>query len=297
MKTLYEGILSDMEDTLTQGDIQIERDKLRKEIEDKTDGKWTLSKNGKYLMYNEKPWLMGAPRFGWHSSINPIKFISPYIKEWSTKHNLKLQPIGALETTIDKLDKDIIENINPIWLSEFVIVTKGLNADISNLCLNSDNLGVLKIDNSYHNPVSSGDVIPPKNYLSTVVIDLAINKIKNWNCDTLIVENNYTNNSSTAKKLIFYEFYTLDYDALRYNEDAIQQLIDNNPNVKTFFIRTHYDNKYQYHPIKLKNKKFNKIGKYVGGRAMESKALSGLFKYRSPNGKDYINWYNENKPY
>lgn len=293
-ESIFEGILAGVDSTLAAGDKRAAENELRNDIEKKSDGKWTLSKNGKYVILTEKPSIMGAPNFGSHSINNVFKSIMDNIKEWCGNKQLKIQPISTLYFVQNTIPTDFIKYFDSEYVNSLEINTQGNLFDLSELKLT--NIGVLKIAthfSKYNIPTNIAPIIPPKNRLSCVLLDTFINNINDWNCDVLIVSNNLMgkkgkdDGQGKLVRMIFDEFTVY--------PDNIQVLIDNNPKVTNFFIRTNYNGKFKYYPVKIKNGKFVKLATALGAKAMESKGIIPQ-KYAYNDYKSYVEWVEENSP-
>lgn len=295
MKTIYNiyeaSILGDMEETMAAGDELFKRLGAKKEIEQKTDNIWTVDLEGRYIMYNRKPSFLGAPSFIPRS--DELGKLIDNIKTWVDEYGFDIQPIGSVQRLGDELTDDFLRYFNPVWLGKLEIRSQGRNIDLTHLNC-AENIGVLHIDNSYRNLLNNCVVVPPKNKLNTALVDLPICCIKNWNCKTLIVENNFIDATKAiggeqSKLLTFF------FDELKPNVENIQLLIDKNPYADTIFIRLLHNNKWAYYPVKVKNGKFVKLGAKLGGQAMKSKKYIPI-KYDSSDASAYRTWWRANMP-
>lgn len=262
MKSLYESILDADE---KKSDYEV----LKYQVETQTG--WTLSSDGKYI-------LSGTMHFP-----GDIDTCFNNNKEWfekligcAKKYNLKIQPLGLL--MIDSNSIHLLEGVDIEYICKLDIrVNNPVNVDLSRIKSPIQRLSLGEKSGSFceiksitlqKTPVITADV-----NLYSGVLDME--NIKDMNCDNLII----LDARSTFGKEIG-----------QTNLKRLQQLVDNNPKVTNFYIKSRVNGKKKYYQIKLKSKEVvGVMGKSEG--ALISKGILEDFYLKN---SDYRKWYEKN---
>lgn len=259
MKSLYESIF-DMDEK--KGDYEV----LKYHVETETG--WTLSSDGKYILSGTKhfPGNINIP-FGGN-------------KEWfealvncAKKHDLKIQPLGEL--TIPANSLYLLEGVDIEYICELKIhINNPVDIDLSKIkspihrILLEESRGSfceIKSITLQKTPIITADVD-----LYTGVLDME--NVKDMNCNNLIILD--------ARS-------TFDKELGPTSLNRLQQLVDNNPKVTNFYIKSRVNRKEKYYQIKLKGKKVEGLM----GKSENALVSKGVLEDFYMKNSDFRQWY------
>ena len=259
MKSLYESIF-DMDEK--KGDYEV----LKYHVETETG--WTLSSDGKYILSGTKhfPGNINIP-FGGN-------------KEWfealvncAKKHYLKIQPLGEL--TIPAHSLYLLEGVDIEYICELKIhINNPVDIDLSKIkspihrILLEESRGSfceIKSITLQKTPIITADVD-----LHTGVLDME--NVKDMNCNNLIILD--------ARS-------TFDKELGPTSLNRLQQLVDNNPKVTNFYIKSRVNRKEKYYQIKLKGKKVEGLM----GKSENALVSKGVLEDFYMKNSDFRQWY------
>lgn len=259
MKSLYESILDADEE---KSDYAV----LRYQVENQTG--WTLSSDGKYI-------LSGTKHFP--GNINTVtgdntKWFEKLIS-CAKKYNLKIQPLGLLMMDINSIH--LLEGVDIEYICKLDIhVNNPVNVDLSkikspiqriSLGEKSGSFCAIKSINLQKTPIITAEVD-----LYTGILDME--NIKDMNCNNLII----LDARSTFGK-----------DPGPTSLNRLQQLVNNNPKVTNFYIKTRENGKKKYYQVKLKGKEV--VG--VMGKSEGALMSKGILEDFDKKNSDYKEWY------
>jgi hypothetical protein len=263
VKSLYESIF-DMDEK--KGDYEA----LKYNVETETG--YTLSSDGKYI-------LSGTMHFPPEIDITPIRSRGRYNIDWmerlvncSIKHNLTIQPLGELTMTNSHLNlitpPTKIEYINKLTMHCYGDVDLSpLTTDINYLYISTAGL------------VANVKVVPTEHYLHTVCVPNSSSPdIKGWNCENLIID-------EAVHRII--DPSNGNKEMTTHGKNLLQNIIDDNPKVKNFYIRCWSGRYEKYFSVKLKGRK----AEGLMGKTKNNLTTKGVLEDSYQKNSDYKQWY------
>lgn len=170
-------------------------------------------------------------------------------KEWfeklvncAKKYKLKIQPLGLL--VLDSNSIHLLEDIDIEYICELKIyVNNPVNIDLSKIKSLIQRITMVEKRNSY---CDINSITLQKTPVITTCVNLytwweGLEKVKDVNCSNLI----------TAEGIRSFLFNPKIGAII---SSKLQQIVDNNPNVTNFYIKTDVNGKTKYHQVKLKGR-------------------------------------------
>jgi hypothetical protein len=260
MKTLYESILDADEE---KSDYAV----LRYQVENQTG--WTLSSDGKYILSGTKHF---PGNIDTHSNGNNREWFEKLIS-CAKKYNLKIQPLGLL--MLDSNSIHLLEGVDIEYICKLSIsVNNPVNVDLSRIKSPIQRLSLGEKSGSFCEiksiSLQKTPIITAEVDLYTGILDME--NIKDMNCNNLII----LDARSTFGKEIGPT-----------SLNRLQQLVNNNPKVTNFYIKTRENGKKKYYQIKLKGKEV--VG--VMGKSEGALITKGVLEDFNKKNSDYKEWY------
>jgi len=262
MKTLYESIL-DMDEQKSDWEV------LNNIVEKETG--WTLSSAGKYILSGTK-----------NSPGNIDTHFNGNNKEWfeklvncAKKYKLKIQPIGLLMLDSDSIC--LLEGVDIEYICKLDIsVNNPVNIDLSKIKSSVQRISLGEKRNSY---CDIDSITLQKTPVITAHVNLytgweGLKNVKDMNCTNLIISESRGT-------------FLLNPKSGDINSNNLQQLVDNNPNVANFYIKTVVSGRTKYYQVKLKGREV--VG--VMGKSESALISKGVLEDFNQKNADYKQWY------